>query len=231
MISSVGIVLRDPSLGGTERTAARLGRAWSNVGVDVTFYHGQPDGPMRALIGGDQRVVPLHWPMPAGTRSDPRMGLTVAELLAAQPVHAILIPGINQWPVARLLSRLPREQRPVIVARTGTGLCAPRRAPGKRFFHDLQMRRFLGEIDGLVVPSDVAAARACRILANGPAVRAIATPPLDDDVARPLRNDDLDTNGGAGDRADADSVSPHRFGDVALAYLDFFGTLRTRRRR
>lgn len=208
MISSVGIVLRESSSGGTERTVARLARAWSNVGVDVTFYHGQPDEPMRALMGGDSRIVSLH--PRHGRRPDPG----AADLLAAQPVHAILVPDTAQWPFARMLARLPAERRPVIVAQTGTGLCRHRRPPVKRLLHDVRMRRFLGEIDGLVAPSEIAAARAGRILGGGPVVRTIATP-LPDDTRDP-HDDDL---------------APHRFGDAALAYLDFFGTLRSHRSR
>ncbi|QJU60342.1 glycosyltransferase [Sphingomonas sp. AP4-R1] len=186
MISSVGIVLHDFSLGGTERIAARLGRAWASIGVAVTFYCGVDDGPMRKLIGPQARVVPLDPPIPRGKGSMQRLAAAAEKAIARERVDAVFVPGNYHWPVAHRLSRLPIDQRPVIAAQISAALRKQQRGPVKEFFYDLRMRRLLRDADGLVALSDVAADQARAIVGEGPVVRTIATPALDDDVAPPI---------------------------------------------
>lgn len=186
MISSVGIVLHDFSLGGTERIAARLGRAWSSVGVAVTFYCGADVGPMRKLIGNDAKIVPLDPEVPRGKGSMKRLAHGLDRMIAASPPDAIFVPGNFHWPVAHRLSRLPERDRPVVVAQISAALRKPQRGPVKQFFYDLRMRHLLRAADGLVALSDVAAEQAADIVGFGPVIRTIATPALDDDVAPPV---------------------------------------------
>jgi glycosyltransferase involved in cell wall biosynthesis len=185
MISSVGIVLHDFSLGGTERIAARLGRAWGSVGVSVTFFCGVDAGPMRQLIGPEAKIVAIDPEIPRGKGSMKRVARAVAQVVVANPVDAIFVPGNYHWPIAHRLAALPESQRPIIVAQISAALRKPQRGPVKQFFYNFRMRRLLRATDGLVALSQVAAAQAGKIVGGGPVIRTISTPALDDDVAPP----------------------------------------------
>lgn len=186
MISSIGIVLHDFSLGGTERIAARLGRAWSKAGIDVTFYCGVADGPMRALIGDAARIVAFDPAIPRAKGSMQRLSAAATHAINGEGLDAVFVPGNFHWPVAHALSRLPAERRPVIVAQISAALRKPQRGPVKQVFYDRRMQRLLRDVDGLVALSDVAREQAADIVKGGVLVRTIATPALDDDVAAPL---------------------------------------------
>ncbi len=58
--ASIGIVMHDFPLGGTERIALRLARAWAADGVAVTIFCGHEAGPLRGLVPDDRAPRARH---------------------------------------------------------------------------------------------------------------------------------------------------------------------------
>lgn len=79
--ASLGIVLHDLPLGGTERIALRLAGAWAARGVAVTVFVGHASGPLAALAPGAATLVAADPPIPRGRGSRERLGHAAARTL------------------------------------------------------------------------------------------------------------------------------------------------------
>src|ERR1700761_5937595 len=86
--ASIGIVMHDFPLGGTERIALRLARAWIARGVAVTLFCGDESGPLRSMVPAGVRLAPAHPAIPRGPRSRERLGAAAARYFAAHRVDA-----------------------------------------------------------------------------------------------------------------------------------------------
>lgn len=178
-IRSIGIVLHDFPLGGTERIALRLARAWSDAGIAVTLFVGEDKGPLRDLVAPRVRLVPAEPPIPRGGVSRERLGEAASAHFAREPVDGIFVPGNFHWEIVPALARIP--QRPAIVVQISSPLRMRRRGPLRQWWFRRRMRRLLRRADALVAMSALHEHQADAMMGR-PMANAIPLPALDDDV-------------------------------------------------
>ncbi len=184
-LPSIGIVLHDFALGGTERIATRLAAAWAAEGARVTIFCGSGEGAMRALLGSGVAVVEPARSIARAPGSRRRLARAAARHFAASPVDIAFLPGNFHWPVAPALAAIPGTPRPIVVAQVSAALSKPQRARRRQLLFDLRMRLLLRDAGAVVALSGPAAAEAERILARTP-VSIIPLPALADATPPPL---------------------------------------------
>jgi glycosyltransferase involved in cell wall biosynthesis len=180
---SIGIVLHDFALGGTERIAVRLASAWAREGATVTIFAGGGGGAMRALLDPAVRVVVADPAIARTFGSRLRLARAAARHFAREPVAACFLPGNFHWPVVPWLAALAPP--PAIIAQVSAALSKPQRSRWKQFFYERRMRRLLRWADAVVTLSQ-AAAREAEIILGRPVVRAIPLPALPDASVPPV---------------------------------------------
>jgi glycosyltransferase involved in cell wall biosynthesis len=177
--ASIGIVMHDFPLGGTERIALRLARAWIGHGVAVTIFCGDAQGPLRALVPAGAALVAAAPPIVRATGSRERLGRAAARHFAAHRVDALFVTGNFHWEIVPALAAIP--QRPAIVAQISSPLLLPHRGRFLQWRFGRRMRRLLGKADMLVAMDDAA-----RALADGMMRRTVThripLPALDDEA-------------------------------------------------
>lgn len=178
-IRSIGIVLHDFPLGGTERIALRLARAWSERGVAVTVFVGEDKGPLRDLVPPGIRLVPAEPPIPRGRGSRGRLGEAAAAHFAREPVDGIFVPGNFHWEIVPALARIP--QRPAIVVQISSPLQMRQRGWLRQWVFRRRMRRLLRHADALVAMGSLHEWQANAMIRR-PIATAIPLPALDDDA-------------------------------------------------
>jgi len=179
-IRSIGIVLHDFPLGGTERIALRLARAWSERGVAVTLFVGEDKGPLRPMVPPDVRLVLADPAIPRGPHSRDRLGAAAAAHFAREPVDGLFVPGNFHWEIVPALARIPR--RPAIVVQISSPLRMKQRGRLRQFRFERRMRHLLRHADALVAMGALHEAQAEAILGRD-AATTIPLPALDE--ARP----------------------------------------------
>jgi glycosyltransferase involved in cell wall biosynthesis len=177
-IRSIGIVLHDFPLGGTERIALRLARAWIERGVAVTVFVGETKGPLRDLVPPEADLVMAEPPIPRGGNSRERLGQAAAVHFSHEPVEGIFVPGNFHWEIVPALARIP--QPPAIVAQISSPLRMKQRGWLRQIGFERRMRRLLGDADALVVMGALHKGQADAILGR-PMATVIPLPALDDD--------------------------------------------------
>ncbi|WP_174286999.1 glycosyltransferase [Sphingomonas bacterium] len=80
-------------MGGTERIAIGLAKAWVEAGRDVTIICGTEAGPQRASVDGRIKVVQLDPPIMRSPLSRFRLGHEMGKMLAALAPDVIFLPG------------------------------------------------------------------------------------------------------------------------------------------
>ncbi len=181
--ASIGIVMHDFPLGGTERIALRLARGWIGLGVAVTLFCGDRHGPLLAMVPDGATLVCADPPIPRGPGSRLRLGRAAAGYFAAHRVDALFVPGNFHWEVVPALAAIPK--RPAIVAQISSPLTLPRRGRLMQWRFRRRMRRLLGQADRLIAMDEAARVRADAMMGAAMA-RRIPLPALDDDDARPM---------------------------------------------
>ncbi len=176
--ASIGIVMHDFPLGGTERIALRLARAWIDRGVTVTIFCGDERGPLRAMVPEGARLVPAVPPIPRGPRSRERLGRAAGRHFAAHPVEALFVTGNFHWEVVPALCRI--RPRPTLLAQISSPLKLPQRGPFRQALFRRRMRRLLSCADGLVA-MDEAGRRSADAFMRRAIATTIPLPALDDD--------------------------------------------------
>lgn len=174
---SIGIVLHDFPLGGTERIALRLARAWSDAGIAVTLFVGEDIGPLRDLVAPGVRVAAADPPIPRGRGSRERLGEAAAAFFAREPVDGLFVPGNFHWELVPALSRI--ANRPVIVVQISSPLRMKQRGWLRQIGFERRMRRLLRDADALVAMSALHRAQADRIMGR-PTATIIPLPALND---------------------------------------------------
>lgn len=182
---SIGIVLHDFALGGTERIALRLARAWCESGAAVTIFCGSRDGVLGELVDPRANVAEAPVAIPRAKGSRRLLARAAADHFAAHPVDTVFIPGNFHWSVIPALARIDPAVRPLIVAQVSAALDKPQRGRFRQMAFNLRMRTLLRHADAIVALSDVARDQAIAITGGKHAV-TIALPALADDVAPPL---------------------------------------------
>lgn len=184
MPPTIGIVLHDFALGGTERIATRLARAWAARGSPVTVFCGSVAGEMRTLLGDWVRVVEASPPIARASGSRLRLARAAARHFAADPVDICFLPGNFHWLIAPALMRLPRAVRPAIVAQVSAALMKPQRNRWQQRVFEARMRWLLRGAASVVALSTAAERQAAAILRRA-ITRVIALPALDDEPPPP----------------------------------------------
>jgi glycosyltransferase involved in cell wall biosynthesis len=177
---SIGIVMHDFPLGGTERIALRLAKAWLALGRRVTIFVGHDAGPLRAIVpgGAELRVAEPAIPRSRGSRE--RLGQAAARFFSAEPVDALFVTGNYHWEVVPSLTTVPG--RPIILAQISSPLAMPQRRWLRQWFFRQRMRRLLKKADALVAMSESYRRDADRMMGK-PIARSIPLPALDDETA------------------------------------------------
>jgi glycosyltransferase involved in cell wall biosynthesis len=177
VIRSIGIVLHDFPLGGTERIALRLARAWSDRGVGVTLFVGADEGPLRAMVPPAVRLVRADPPIPRSRNSRKRLGLAAAAHFAREPVEGMFVPGNFHWEIVPALARIPH--RPAIVVQISSPLRMKQRGWLRQIGFERRMRRVLEKADALVAMGALHKAEADAVMGRNVAT-IIPLPALDD---------------------------------------------------
>jgi glycosyltransferase involved in cell wall biosynthesis len=176
-IRSIGIVLHDFPLGGTERIALRLAQAWIARGIAVTLFVGDDRGPLRALLPPGARLVPADPPVVRGRGSRRRLGRAAADHFSRAPVDGLFVPGNFHWEIVPALARIP--DRPVIVAQISSPLRMQQRGWLGQAVFERRMRRLLRDADALVAMGALHQEQADAIMGR-PTATMIPLPALDD---------------------------------------------------
>ena len=177
-IHSIGIVLHDFPLGGTERIALRLARAWIERGVAVTVFVGENKGPLRDLVPPEADLVMAEPPIPRGGNSRARLGQAAAVHFSHEPVEGIFVPGNFHWEIVPALARIPKP--PAIVAQISSPLRMKQRGWLRQIGFERRMRRLLRDADALVVMGALHKGQADAMMGR-PMTTIIPLPALDDD--------------------------------------------------
>jgi glycosyltransferase involved in cell wall biosynthesis len=175
--SSIGIILHDFPLGGTERIALRLAKAWCERGVAVTIFAGEKAGPLQDLLPSAARLVEADPPIPRGRGSRERLGRAAAVFLSRYPVDGIFVVGNYHWEIVPALARIP--DHPALVVQVSSPLRMAQRGRLRQAFFDHRMRRLLRHADALVTMGEVHRRQADAIIGR-PIATSIALPALDD---------------------------------------------------
>lgn len=181
---SIGIVLHDFALGGTERIAVRLANQWAAEGADVTLFVGSREGPLAALLDARVRLASPALPIRRARGSRKALAAAAVRYFGERRVQACFVPGNYHWPVANALSRMPAAIRPVVVAQVSAALYKPQRGRIRQIFYNMRMRRLLGATDMLVTLCADASHEADRILRRQVSM-PIALPALQDRTSQP----------------------------------------------
>jgi glycosyltransferase involved in cell wall biosynthesis len=183
-LPSIGIVMHDFALGGTERIATRLAARWSAEGAPVRIFCGTGEGDMRALLSDQVEVVEASPPISRGFGSRTALGRAAARHFGERPVDVVFLPGNFHWPIVPALAALPRDRRPAIAAQVSATLSKPQRRPIQQMLFEWRMRHLLRDAQAVITLSAAATNEAERILRRS-MVCTIPLPALGDDRVPP----------------------------------------------
>lgn len=181
----IGIVIHDFALGGTERIAVRLAKAWSELGSAVEIYCGSETGRLRELLGANVRVSTPAIPIKRGWRSIHRLAKAASAHFETHPVEGLFVPGNYHWPVVPAIAEIPPGSRPIIVAQISSALEKPQRGRLRQYWFQARMGRLLNNADKIVALSDETAAFARRMTSYS-SVTTLRLPALEDITAPPV---------------------------------------------
>ncbi len=176
--ASIGIVLHDFPLGGTERIALRLAKAWCDRGVRITVFVGEDGGPLRSLVPSAARLMFADPPIRRGRGSRKRLGRAAARYFSANRVDGLFIPGNYHWNIVPALAAM--ADRPAIVVQVSSPLRMVPRGPLRRLIFDRRMRSLLRQADALVTMTETHRCQADAIMRR-PSATTIPLPALEDD--------------------------------------------------
>jgi glycosyltransferase involved in cell wall biosynthesis len=177
--ASIGIVLHDFPLGGTERIALRLARAWIARGVAVTIFAGDEAGPLHALVPEGAHLVFAFPPIPRGRGSRARLGRAAADHFAVHRVDGLFVTGNFHWDVVPAIATIP--DHPTIIAQISSPLALAQRGWLRQRLFERRMRRLLRHANALVAMSESYRVDADRLMGR-PVARIIPLPALDDNT-------------------------------------------------
>lgn len=176
---TIGVVLHDFALGGTERIAVRLANQWAAEGADVTLLVGSREGPLAALLDPRIRLASPAEPVHRAQGSQKALAAAAVRYFSERRVQTCFVPGNYHWPVARALGRMPIAIRPVVVAQVSAALYKPQRGRIRQVLYNMRMRYLLRSTDMLVTLCAQAGRQADRILGRQVSM-PIALPALED---------------------------------------------------
>lgn len=181
---SIGIVLHDFSLGGTERIALRLARAWCDRDADVTIFCGAYHGALTTMLDPRINIAAPPTAIARGRGSRRALGRAAAAYFAGHRVDALFIPGNFHWSVVPAIGRMEKGTRPAVIAQVSAALDKPQRGVLRQALFDARMRHLLRHADAIVTLSEVARHQASEIM-RGKRTTTIALPALADQSPAP----------------------------------------------
>lgn len=179
--NSIGIVVHDFGLGGTERIAIRLANRWAGLGARVEIFCGAREGFLTGLPVPDVHVVEADSRIRRRPGSRRELAKAAARHFLECPVDVCFVPGNFHWPVVPALARLPAPVRPLIVAQVSAALDKPQRGRIRQMLFESRMRRLLRGAEGVICMSRLACAQANRILRRDAAMH-IPLPALEEEA-------------------------------------------------
>lgn len=182
--ATIGIVMHDFALGGTERIALRLAARWSALGAGVTIFCGSEAGPLRSMVDPRIKLVAANPLIARGMGSRTRLARAAARHFRRVPADVCFVPGNYHWPVAAAVARLPADVRPIVAVQVSAALRKPQRAGVRQRLFESRMRRLLKGADLVFVMSDSARLATDTILRRSIA-QIMNLPALDDDPPPP----------------------------------------------
>lgn len=171
--------MHDFPLGGTERIALRLARAWGKMGVRVVLFVGEPRGPLRALLPDTTELIAADPPIARRRGSRERLGEAAADHFTRYPVDALFVPGNYHWEVVPALARMAR--RPTLLVQVSSPLRMPQRGVISQWRFHRRMRKLLRGADALVAMNDRLRDDTDAVMGR-PIATAIPLPALNDDA-------------------------------------------------
>ncbi|HWL63771.1 MAG TPA: glycosyltransferase [Steroidobacteraceae bacterium] len=174
---SIGVMLHDFALGGSERVAIRLANAWAVAGCNVVLLAGSGEGPQRKLVR-DQVPVEIAAPrVPRAGRDPAQLGAWFGRRCAALGLEAAFVPGNSYFrAVAPALASAPRLQ---MLAKVSNPLWRADRSMWRNLVFAMKTRRRLRGVLAVVAMSPAMARGARRALGPAFRIEVIPNPVLD----------------------------------------------------
>ncbi|MFT8418850.1 MAG: glycosyltransferase [Acetobacter sp.] len=165
---SIGVILRDFRLGGSERVAIGLANQWHALGFAVTVFVGRAVGDMQGLL---HPAIPIQTADLSPHIPDRALGAKTARAAGryfyAHPVKACYVPGNGHWPVTRRLSLLPFPIRPILVTQVSSPIFKKGRTALGQWLYNMRMRFLLRHSDHVVTISRTLAQQTQSVLKRG----------------------------------------------------------------
>ena len=161
---TIGIVIHDFNLGGSERIAIRLANYWSEQGHDVTVFCGQEHGQMRGLIFKTVKVVTSFPVIVRGKNSVRTLAHAAQRYFTLHPVDFCYVPGNYHWLVSYRLGKIPLSSRPIIVSQISSLIYKPNRTPISQKLFNFRMKILLKKSDIVVAMDPTSAQQSNAIL-------------------------------------------------------------------
>ncbi|GBQ84978.1 glycosyltransferase [Asaia krungthepensis] len=180
-ISSIGIVLRDFRLGGSERVAIGLANYWASLSLDVVLIVGRGEGPLRELVDPAIEIVDLGLPAWLGdTVLAWALAMKARSVFSSRAIDRCYVPGNSHWPVIPALKSLRMSHRPLVVAQVSSPVCREGRSSLEQAGYDWRMRWLLRGADRITTLSEDLARKTCSIIGRD-AVEVVPLPALWDE--------------------------------------------------
>ncbi|CAI9120176.1 glycosyltransferase [Brytella acorum] len=161
---TIGVVIHDFSLGGSERIAIRLANYWSEQGHDVTVFCGREHGQMLGLVSKTVKIVTSIPVIVRGRNSVQTLAYAAQKYFTLNPVDFCYVPGNYHWPVSYRLGKIPISSRPIIVSQISSLIYKPNRKPIFQKLFNFRMRILLKKSDVVVAMDPITAQQSNAIL-------------------------------------------------------------------
>lgn len=154
-LSTIGIVLRDFRLGGSERVAIGLANYWSSCGLAVVLVVARDQGPLKSHVHPSVGIIDCGMSPHMG---DKMLAWALAwqarKCFARYAIDACYVPGNSHWPVLPALATLGRSRRPVTLAQISSPVCREGRTRLGQMRYDWRMRALLRHADRVTTLSE-----------------------------------------------------------------------------
>lgn len=185
-LSTIGIVLRDFRLGGSERVAIGLANYWSSCGVAVVLVVARNAGPLRPHVHPNVGIIDCGLsPRLNDTALAWALAWQARKCFARYAIDACYVPGNSHWPVLPALATLRRERKPFTLAQISSPVCREGRSRLGQARYDWRMRTLLRHADRITTLSEPLARETNAIIGCKP-VEVVPLPALWDEEEAPV---------------------------------------------
>lgn len=161
---TIGIVIHDFNLGGSERIAIRLANYWREQGHNIIIFCGQKNGQMLDLLSKDITVIPASPLIIRGKNSVRALAHAARKYFSSHQVDFCYIPGNYHWLVSRQLQKIAPTSRPIIVSQISSLIYKPKRKPICQKIFNIRMKYLLKKSDIVVAMDELTAKQSNSIL-------------------------------------------------------------------